>query len=151
MAAGRSLSLDQLPEPVQVQVLKRFTQAQPILVADDDSSLLESIVEFLEMNDFRVIGVRDPVRALRISQTQSISMLISDMLKYGTTMNGIELLYRVRTQQATRDLPFVYLACEEQIKDVPRSLKYDGCVYKPFDGETLLHEVLRVLRQKAFK
>jgi two-component system, chemotaxis family, chemotaxis protein CheY len=51
-----------------------------ILVVDDDESTLQMIGIFLRRNGYRVLTATNPVRALELLQTESVKLVITDLM-----------------------------------------------------------------------
>jgi response regulator RpfG family c-di-GMP phosphodiesterase len=78
--------------------------ADPILVVDDEKTLLSALLQILKHAGFEVVGFDSPLDALAELQRRKFSVIISDQCMPGLT--GLELLAKARQLQpfATRIL-----------------------------------------------
>jgi CheY-like chemotaxis protein len=72
-----------------------MTPRHTILVVDDESSYVESVLDLLRYR-YRVLGTTDPLEALRILDEQEIHIVLADQRM--PVMSGIELLRQVKVR-----------------------------------------------------
>lgn len=125
------------------------TPRKTILCVDDDIPTLELVREiFDEFSACEILTARDTMRALEILITRKVDLVLLDMRLPGTS--GPELLERLRSNPATCHIPVIFMtASVELCKD--GSLDGTRCLYKPFDLETLVREVLDTLSAAEYQ
>jgi response regulator RpfG family c-di-GMP phosphodiesterase len=69
--------------------------ADPILVLDDDSIVLNAVRETLSLEGYAVVATRDPAEAMEYLQRQTFSIVMSDQRMADTT--GIDFLAHAKT------------------------------------------------------
>ena len=78
------------------------TCRKKILVVEDDSLFLWSLVSFLNREGYEVSPVKSGESALDIARSQSFDLIISDFQLPG--LNGRELIRKIKSlQPATKD------------------------------------------------
>lgn len=121
-----------------------------VVVVDDDSQVLEVIVEYLEYFGLcNVTQFTKPQQALQyIQDTNSkIDIIFSDWeMKH---MSGLDLLKAVRGNPQRKETPFIMITSQsslERIK-ITRAVqsKVDAYIIKPFRAEVLKEKVWQVL------
>ena len=120
-----------------------------ILLADDEANFLRSLRDTLELEGYRVLTALDGVRALRILESESVDVLISDVRM--PHMTGIELL-RVAKRRWPRLLVFL-LTGYGSIQDAVQSMRLGAQNYilKPVNVGDLLTNLREALRQEKRK
>lgn len=121
-----------------------------VVVVDDDSQVLEVIVEYLEY--FGLCNVKQftkPQLALQYIQDvgSHIDIIFSDWEM--KNMSGLDLLKAVRGNPQRKDTPFIMVTSQsslERIK-ITRAVqsKVDAYIIKPFRAEVLKDKVWQVL------
>lgn len=121
-----------------------------VVVVDDDSQVLEVVVEYLEF--FGLCNVKQftkPQSALLYIQdtNNQIDIIFSDWeMKH---LSGLDLLKAVRGNPNRKETPFIMVTSQssmERIK-ITRAVqsKVDAYIIKPFRAETLKEKVWKVL------
>ncbi len=136
-------------------------QPATILVVEDESSLLEVIVDLLQVAmpsyEVRVLPAGDGETALRLMDQETPDLIISDVMM--PRMDGHELLKRVRERIPWVHIPFVFLTAKGKRQDVLEGRRLGAELYitKPFSSVELIELVesqlqrtfeLRALREK---
>ncbi len=109
-----------------------------ILVVDDNKTSLMLIDEVLS-EDYEVITILDPVRALDYIHSGSFDLIISGYRM--PQMDGIELLQEVR--QKYGKIPFIIVSAENNDENVRRAKDAgaDDYMFKPLNIGTFLNTV----------
>lgn len=117
-----------------------------ILVAEDDSRLLKSLVHILEMNKFSVDGVADGTDALSYAQSGEYDGFVFDIMMPG--MDGIQVLKKLRSEGNTT--PALFLTARTEVSQRVEGLDAgaDDYLPKPFSTSELLARVRAMLRRK---
>ena len=123
--------------------------AKKVLVVDDESSIREMLRLALEVSDFECLEAADIHEAyMRITDDRPDIVLLDWMLPRGS---GIELLRRLRKQDATKALPVIMLTAKTHEHNVIRGLEVgaDDYITKPFAPKELIARMKAILRRTA--
>jgi DNA-binding NtrC family response regulator len=107
-----------------------------VLVVDDETSLLLTLVANLELEGFEVIEANSAQRALEILRQEPIDLVLSDIRMPG--MNGVEMFRAIRRMRL--DMPVVLMtafAVEGLVQEAVREGVFT-VMPKPFDLATLI-------------
>jgi DNA-binding response OmpR family regulator len=117
---------------------------ETILVVDDEPTLREVVVRYLEREGYRALEAGDGLEAEAVLRSNAPSLVILDLMLPGT--DGLELCRRIR---ARSDLPVIMLTArgEEADRIVGLELGADDYVTKPFSPRELVARVRTVLRR----
>lgn len=117
-----------------------------ILVAEDDSRLLKSLMHILEINKFSVDGVLNGPDALSYAESGEYDGFIFDIMMPG--MDGIQVLKRLRAEGITT--PALFLTARTEVSQRVEGLDAgaDDYLPKPFSTSELLARVRAMLRRK---
>jgi DNA-binding response OmpR family regulator len=117
---------------------------ETVLVVDDEPTLREVVVRYLERAGSRALEAGDGDEAETLLRTQPPDLVILDLMLPGT--DGLELCRRIRADSA---LPVIMLTArgEEADRIVGLELGADDYVTKPFSPRELVARVRTVLRR----
>ncbi len=116
------------------------------LVMEDAPEVLDLLREVLESEGFAVTASADPFGIEEVIR-EAPDLIVLDVL-FGHEERGIELLRRLRAEEATAAIPVVLCSgATEPIRRIEGPLLEGatGLVLKPFDVDVLLEEIARVL------
>lgn len=119
---------------------------ETVLVVDDEPTLREVVVRYLEREGYRALVAADGDEAEAVLRSQSPDLVILDLMLPGT--DGLELCRRIRARSA---MPVIMLTArgEETDRIVGLELGADDYVTKPFSPRELVARVRTVLRRTA--
>lgn len=117
-----------------------------LLIAEDDSRLLKSLVHILEINKFSVDGVLNGIDALSYAQSGEYDGFVFDIMMPG--MDGIQVLKKLRSEGNTT--PALFLTARTEVSQRVEGLDAgaDDYLPKPFSTSELLARVRAMLRRK---
>ena len=117
---------------------------ETVLVVDDEPTLREVVVRYLERAGYRALEAGDGEEAEVLLRNQPPDLVILDLMLPGT--DGLELCRRIREDSA---LPVIMLTArgEEADRIVGLELGADDYVTKPFSPRELVARVRTVLRR----
>jgi CheY-like chemotaxis protein len=120
-----------------------------VLVVDDEIHIIHVVAIKLRNNGFEVITASNGAEALELACAEEPDIIVTDFQM--PVMTGLELVERIRQNEATKDTPVILLtarsfAIEDQQK---QDLKISECLSKPFSPKELLRSIEDVLYQKA--
>lgn len=109
-----------------------------ILLIEDDTSLLETILEILTLEGFEVLTALDGQHGLKIAEEQSPGIIVSDVMM--PRMNGHEMLNALRKSPRTAKIPVILITAYSDYKQIPTMQQDLGAdvVIKPFNPAELL-------------
>ena len=116
-----------------------------IVVADDDQDILDLVVFKLTQAGYDPVAVGDGVAALAAIEADLPRLAILDVMMPG--LSGIEVLRKVRANEATKDLDVILLTARARDSDVDSGFATGASDYviKPFSPRELMHRVNAVL------
>ena len=123
--------------------------ARKVLVVDDESSIREMLRLALEISDFECVEAADIHEAYRrVKDDRPDIVLLDWMLPDGS---GIELLRRLKKEEATKSLPVIMLTAKTHEDNLIQGLEVgaDDYVTKPFAPKELMARMNAILRRAA--
>jgi two-component system chemotaxis sensor kinase CheA len=134
-------------------IAARTTQAKAekverstVLVVDDSSTTLTLEKNILEMAGYEVRVATDGAEALKILQSDSCDLVVSDILMPG--MDGFELTTSVREDPKLKEVPVILVTALESRADKERGIEIGADAYivkSTFDQENLLQTVEQLI------
>ena len=117
-----------------------------ILIAEDDTRLLKSLVHIFEMNHYAVDGVDNGIDAFDFAFSDEYDGLVLDIMMPG--LDGVTLLKKLRASGITT--PALFLTARTEIDQRIEGLDAgaDDYLPKPFSTGELLARVRAMLRRK---
>ncbi len=119
--------------------------SERILVVDDDPSVLKLVQLNLEIEGYEVVTASNGREALEMVARERPALVVCDVMM--PVLNGLEVVSRLRRDEATASLPVVMLSAKAQDIDVKHGKEAgaDEYVTKPFDPEELIDAVKRLI------
>lgn len=117
-----------------------------ILIAEDDASLLKSLIYVFKLNKYEVDGVSNGLDAYDYASSGEYDGLILDIMM--PSLDGISVLKKLRMQGI--NTPTLFLTAKTEISDRVEGLDAgaDDYISKPFSTQELLARVRAMLRRK---
>ena len=113
-------------------------KAMPILIVDDYKTMLRIVRGLLNQIGFNNIDeATDGSMAWGMVQSKTYGLIISDWNM--EPMSGFEFLKLVRTNEATKQLPFIMVTAESKTENIiaAKQAGVSNYIVKPFNAETL--------------
>ena len=113
-------------------------KAMPILIVDDYKTMLRIVRGLLNQLGFNNIDeATDGTMAWDMVQKKPYGLIVSDWNM--EPMSGYEFLKLVRTNEATKKLPFVMVTAESKTENIiaAKQAGVSNYIVKPFNGQTL--------------
>ncbi len=126
--------------------LEAGSGSQLILVVDDQQDNLDGVSELLDDGPWRIVCANSGAGALRILQTQDVSLVLLDVQMPG--MDGFEVARLMREDPRSRYTPIIFLSGLEQSHSFLAKGYSQGAIdfiKKPFDPVVLRHKVESLL------
>lgn len=108
-----------------------------ILVIEDESPILENVLELLQIEGYDVCGISDSSQALAAIAQWQPDLILCDIRM--AAPNGLELLVEFKKTQFTH-IPFIFLTAAADKKSINTAigLNVTAFITKPFRVEELL-------------
>jgi DNA-binding response OmpR family regulator len=114
-----------------------------IYVLEDDEGIREVIVLLLSEEDYEVHEFANISEFMKADERSLADLFLLDIkLPDG---NGIDVCSRLKSNQATKNVPVLMMSAHASKKEVECSCKAQGFVAKPFDIYNLLNKVSLIL------
>ena len=116
-----------------------------ILIVDDDKDMLDVLAFKLTQAGYEVVGVSDGQAALESIESNPPRLVILDYMMSG--LSGLDVLRRVRANDATKNLDVILLTGRTGDSDVDAAFAIGANDYitKPVSPRELLHRVNALL------
>ena len=120
-----------------------------ILIAEDEPTILETLIFLLERAGWSVASVTDGDAVIGAVRRDRPGMLVLDVML--PKRSGLEVLKALRADPDYNDLPVLILTARGQSHDrqLALDLKADGFITKPFANDEVVDEVRRLLTRRA--
>jgi two-component system chemotaxis response regulator CheY len=120
--------------------------AKTILIVDDSESIREVVKFTLENEGYKVLIGIDGKDAQQFLNGQTIDLVITDL--HMPNMDGIELIKHIRTIEAYKRIPILFLTTESQVskKMEAKDAGATGWIIKPFVPAKLIEALKKVIR-----
>ncbi|MGV1098165.1 response regulator [Thiovibrio sp. JS02] len=114
----------------------------------DDSLVMRRIIKnhLLTMGIANILEADNGEKALRILAEEKVDLVLSDWCM--RVMHGIEVLRRLRQNEATKNIPFIMVTAEAQPHLILEAIqaKVSDYVVKPFTKDDLRESIEKVFR-----
>ena len=119
---------------------------QSILAVDDSASMRQMVVFTLKAAGYNVIEAADGQEALDKARAEAVDLVLTDQNM--PRMDGITLVQHLRALAKYAATPILILSTESnaEIKAKGKAAGATGWLIKPFDSDTLLDVVRKVIR-----
>jgi CheY-like chemotaxis protein len=120
-----------------------------IYVVDDEDEFLSILVHVLENADYRVKAFSTSDDALIALQTESPSLIISDISLETSSSGGFAFYEKIRQMDHLLDVPFIFLSgmSDEGMIRYGKGLGADDYLTKPISNDTLLDTIKGKLKR----
>ncbi len=118
--------------------------AARILIAEDNSHIVESLTFVLARDGFEVAAALDGEDAIRQLRSAPPDLMILDLML--PRMNGFEVLKLVKSDPLLKALPVIVLTAKGQAQDrrMAEEIGVEGFMTKPFSNRDIVAAVRRV-------
>jgi CheY-like chemotaxis protein len=114
---------------------------RPVLVADDDRDIRETVRELLELEGWPVVTARNGAEALEAMRRTRPALVLLDLVM--PVMDGEEVCRRCQGDPELADIPLVIVSAAVGREERVRRLGAAGSLEKPVRIDTLLDVVRR--------
>ncbi len=130
------------------RIVKELSECR-VLIVDDVKANVDVLVEALR-GEYKLSVALDGERALEAALKSAPDLVLLDIVMPG--IDGYEVCRRLRTSEATREVPVMFLSSLEDVKDKARGFEVGGNDYltKPFEVLEVRARVRSLLKAKAY-
>lgn len=117
-----------------------------ILIVDDDEGLQKTIKRILLTSGYSVLSAMTGERGIQVAKVQKPNLIILDVLLPG--MKGREVCKILKSDEATKNIPVVFLTAKDSPDDVAAEKAAGGLMHitKPVNAKVLVAEIRKVIR-----
>lgn len=119
-----------------------------VLVVDDFSTMRRIVKNALKQIGFtQTVEADDGTTALEVLKQENVGLIISDWNM--PKMSGLDLLKAVKSDAATKDIPFIMVTAEAQKENVLQAVQagVSNYVVKPFTADNLQEKLKDVFKE----
>ena len=115
-----------------------------ILIAEDDTDILELLTLYLENNSYKIILAKNGLEAWEIFKQNKIDLILVDIVL--PEMNGYELIKKIRSES---EVPIIVMSAKNQDSDRILGLNLGADLYisKPFNPLEVVAYIQAILRR----
>ncbi len=119
----------------------------PVLVIDDEESIIDLIKLGLKYEGFEVVAASDGEEGIAAAQRTNPIFIILDWIL--PDMDGLEVVRGLRSNPTTRDIPILLLTAKDEVGNRVEGLNTgaDDYLTKPFSFEELVARIRAILRR----
>jgi CheY-like chemotaxis protein len=120
-----------------------------ILVIEDQTKILENILETLEMEGYQTLGASNGMGGVQLARAHHPDLILCDVMMPG--MDGYTVLLQLQNDPETETIPFIFLTARAD-RDSQRQgmeLGADDYLTKPFTRSELVAAVTTRLQKQA--
>lgn len=124
--------------------------AKRILIVDDEETLREGLLTYLELEGYEADAAADASEALK-KKPENYDLLLLDIMMDG--MSGIELADLLKRNPQTADIPIIFLTAKDSDDDMVSGLRLgaDDYICKPYSVKNVIARIEAVLRRTQGK
>lgn len=98
-----------------------------ILLVEDDPFLLNMYATKFEIEDFQVVVAEDGDKGYKTAVKELPDIILLDVML--PKMNGFEVLEKIKSEQATKDIPVILLTNLSQKNEIDRAMNLGAVDY----------------------
>lgn len=112
-----------------------------ILIIEDDVNVRENVKEILLAESFEVISADNGRDGYHKAVEVLPDLILCDLLM--PEMNGYEVIYFIKENPVTREIPFIFLTAKVNLADIRKGMETgaDDYITKPFTVKSLLKAI----------
>ena len=120
-----------------------------VLVVDDEIHIVHVVAIKLRNNGFEIVTAANGAEAFELVSSEKPDIIVTDFQM--PVMTGLELVEKIRQDEATKDIPVILLTARNfAIEDKQKEdLQISDCLSKPFSPKELLRSIQDILHHKA--
>ena len=115
-----------------------------ILFIEDESALQKTLGDVLRENGYEVISALNGDLGLSLARSQKPDLVLLDLIL--PKMDGLQVLSKLRAEEATKDIPVIVLTNVEDAEKIDRAIELGATAYL-VKANYSLEEVVRKIEQ----
>ena len=122
-----------------------------VLVVDDEPNIITLLETWLETIGCRVVSASDGEKGVEKAREVLPDLILMDGMM--PRMSGFDACRALKSHEATRDIPLIFLTVQGEVQDVVKGLELGahGYMTKPFKPQELLARVRSTLKIKQIQ
>jgi len=117
-----------------------------IMIVDDEHDIIDLTRTIFEMGGYEVISAYSGKECLKKLDKEKVDLIILDILMPG--MSGWDVAAKIKEKPKWEDIPIVFLTAKDDEMSIGvGGLASEDYIVKPFDKETLLNRVDKILKR----
>ena len=127
----------------------RIMQGKKALIIENDAIIRECIQVMYESEGLEVVSARDGETGFELSLEHVPDLVVSDLYMVG--LSGIDLFKRLRADQRTGNIPFMFITADARsaVREECLALGADAFLLKPFTFEELMRKTRSLLAKEG--
>ena len=128
-----------------------------VLLIEDDKTVRENTEELLMLSDYTVYTAKNGKEGVAVAKKELPDIIVCDVMM--PEMNGYDVLSNLSEDNATLEIPFIFLSAKTDHKDIRKGMDLgaDDYLTKPFEEEDLINaiesriakvQILKKIREK---
>lgn len=120
-----------------------------ILVIDDETMILENVLETLQLEGYEAFGAKNGLDGVELAKQHLPDLILCDVMM--PKMDGFTVLMHLRDEPSTAHIPFIFLTAKTDRADVRQGMELGASDYltKPFTTSELVAAVNAQLQKQA--
>ena len=116
-----------------------------ILIADDDTDMLELLTVMLEDEGYTVLKAENGLQAVEMARKELPALVMLDI--HMPVMDGLKACKEIKSDKVTRTVPVVMLTVEGSINEIQQAISYGAKTYitKPSSKAEILKVVKSII------
>jgi DNA-binding NtrC family response regulator len=121
--------------------MKKILPPEKILLVDDVPANLSVLTAALEPAGYEILAVSDGATALKVAAKAQPGIILLDVMM--PEMGGFEVCRRLKQNEATRDIPVIFITARNETKSLVAGFQAGGVDYvvKPIQAEEVVSRV----------
>lgn len=122
-----------------------------VLVVDDEPNIVTLLETWLETIGCKVVSAGDGEKGVAKATEILPDLILMDGMM--PRMSGFDACKALKSQEATKDIPLIFLTVQGEVQDVVKGLEFGahGYMTKPFKPQELLARVRSTLKIKQIQ
>jgi DNA-binding NtrC family response regulator len=127
-------------------IMPTSAPAEKILLVDDVPANLAVLTAALEPQGYEIYAAPNGTAGLQVALKARPDLILLDVMMPG--LDGLEMCRRLKQNEATRDIPVIFITARGETESVVEGFRAGGVDYvvKPFQAEEVLKRVATHLR-----
>jgi len=123
-----------------------MTNKKMVVLVDDEPGIVQALQRILELSgNYETITAANGKEALKKINRHVPDLIISDIAM--PEMDGLELCRRIRTNEVTRNIPFIFLTAKKELAVEGFKVGADDFIKKPFNFDEVMAKIEAIFRR----